>query len=176
MENLEIYISYEKLRSKDLAYLLNKLSIISDNISKNYQNPHENERLNLRLGSPSLDILTINTGNSIKISFTEGWIPKISTGESNINISIPKKLGIPLFIGWLLCKGMISYQDFRNKQLDAQLKEIELQLKKSELRNIEDINKPNIQNEVKDTLTFILESTDLKEVKINDVQIKIQKK
>lgn len=190
LENLEIYLSYEKLKAKDLAYLLNNFSFISDKINEDYQNRfgNDNEPIN------SLDILTINTGNSVKFALTEGWIPKVSSDEENdIVIGIPQKLGIPVALGYLLISGASQYQDFRNKHLDNQIKEIELQLKKTELHkaiagkadndrqnedqtiNTQDYlnNKvPEVKTKVLDTLKFIYKNPDLNIVRVNNVEIK----
>ncbi|MDF2931531.1 MAG: hypothetical protein K0R36_862 [Chryseobacterium sp.] len=193
LENLEIYLSYEKLKAKDLAYLLNNFSFISDEISEDYQNRFgsDNEQIN------SLDILTINTGNSVKFTLTEGWIPKVSSdAENDIIISIPQKLGIPVMLGYLLISGANQYQDLRSKQLDNQIKEIELQLKKTELHkamvgkadndrqnedrtlNTQDYlnNKvPEVKIKVLDTLKFIYKNPDLNIVRVNNVEIKGRK-
>jgi hypothetical protein len=190
LENLEIYLSYEKLKAKDLAYLLNNFSFISDKISEDYQNRFgsDNEQIN------SLDILTINTGNSVKFALTEGWIPKVSSdAENDIVIGIPKKLGIPVALGYLLVSGASQYQELRNKHLDNQIKEIELQLKQTELHKAISVNQnddnqnenrpinyknylddkvPEVKAKVLDTLKFIYKNPDLNIVRINNVEIK----
>ncbi len=190
LENLEIYLSYEKLKAKDLAYLLNNFSFISDKISEDYQNRFgsDDEQIN------SLDILTITTGNSVKFALTEGWIPKVSSdAENDIVIGIPKKLGIPVALGYLLVSGASQYQELRNKHLDNQIKEIELQLKQTELHKAISVNQnddnqnenrpinyknylddkvPEVKAKVLDTLKFIYKNPDLNIVRINNVEIK----
>jgi hypothetical protein len=193
--NLDIYLSYNKLKAKDLAYLLNNFSYISDKISEDYHN---------RIGSENtstafLEILSIHTGNSIKFSLTEGWIPTISSDKENdIIVNIPQKLGIPIVLGYLLISGANQYQEFRNKQLDNQIKEIELQLKKTELikaiteeetinykekesipLNIQNYlnNKvPEVKIKVLDTLKFIYKNQDWEIVIINNIEIKTKEK
>ncbi|MDR1201636.1 MAG: hypothetical protein LBL58_08420 [Tannerellaceae bacterium] len=183
------------MKAKDLAYLLNNFSYISDKISEDYHN---------RIGSENtstafLEILSIHTGNSIKFSLTEGWIPTISSDKENdIIVNIPQKLGIPIVLGYLLISGANQYQEFRNKQLDNQIKEIELQLKKTELikaiteeetinykekesipLNIQNYlnNKvPEVKIKVLDTLKFIYKNQDWEIVIINNIEIKTKEK
>lgn len=198
-ENLNIYLSYSKLSAKDLARLLNNLSYISDKINEDYQNRFKGENF-----SPaSLEILSINTGSSIKFSLTEGWIPKISSDKENdIIVGIPQKLGIPVVIGYLLITGANQYQEFRNKHLDNQIKEIELKLKKTELikviaaeeaeeteetinykekesipldiQNYLDNKVPEVKMKVLDTLKFIYKNQDFEIVIINNIEIKVK--
>ncbi|MDB5226579.1 MAG: hypothetical protein JWN78_772 [Bacteroidota bacterium] len=186
-ENLEIYISYDKLKAKDLALLLHNLSFISDRITEDFYNRFGNGNE----AKPSLDIVNINTGNSVKFALTEGWMPEVtSDAENDIVIGIPKKLGIPIAICYLLVSGASKYQDFKNTHLDNQIKEIELELKKHELYKViseeNNENNPNLVNtvyyldnkvpEVKakllDTLKFIYKNPDLNSVKVNNIEIK----
>src|SRR5438093_10454846 len=119
-ETLEIYIDYDRLKAEDLAKLLSNLSFISTKIAEDYFSrfdDYQGEEL------PTLDIEAVNTGGSIKFKLVEGWKVKIkSDKEADIVVSIPKKLGLPIVIGYLLVSIANGYQDFRNKQLDNQLK------------------------------------------------------
>jgi hypothetical protein len=171
-ENLEIYLSFKRLKAKDLARLLNNLSDISDSVIQHYYSSV--------IETPSLDILTINTGNSIKISLIEGWSPKISSNKKHdIVVDVPKKLGIPLVIIYLLFHGANLCLDCRNKYLDSEIKEKELHLKKLELNKVivdtQDTsykNVPDIKIKISDTLRFIYHNADFEIVKIDNIEIK----
>lgn len=189
-DTLSIYIDYDRLRAKDFASYLLNLSIITTKIAEDYFsrfNDYDGEEL------PSLDINTINTGNSIKLSFVEGWMPKISTNaEGDIVIGTPKKLGIPILVGYLIINIANGYQEFNNKRLDSKLKEIEIQLKQSELAkaisiknsdheqqnmrvltaNYLDNKIPEIKPVLLDTVKSILRNPDIKRFQINNIEIK----
>jgi hypothetical protein len=83
---------------------------------------------------PTLEIESAHTGESIKFKFGEGWLPALSTDTTDdIVIEVPKRLGIPLVVGYLLLNGAKSALDLHNSCLDGRLKQIELQLKENEL-------------------------------------------
>lgn len=188
-DNLEIYISYERLKAKDLATYLHNLSIVAEKVTEDYM---------LRFGDryipstdyPYLEVDSIHTGNSIKFTLTEGWKPSISSDEENdIVIGVPKKLGIPLVVGYLLITAAGQYQDMRMKSLDIQTKEIELQLKKTELaKALTDNSHPNenypfrpefyLQSKIPeartvllDTVKNIIRNPDITKFKINNIDI-----
>lgn len=191
MENLnnnilDVYISFDRLNAKDLAFFLNRITQINDKISEDYF---------IRFGNkfewsdlPILEVESIYTGDSIKISLIEGWKPKISSDKHNdIVIGVPKNLGIPLVIGWLLITGASQYLDLRNKQLDNKLKEIEIQIKQSELNKLFrtensetpiisitslEKNIPEVKTLTLDTIKVIAKNNDFTDFKVNGVSIK----
>ena len=84
---------------------------------------------------PEFEVVTIATGESIKFTFGEGWLPSVSSNkDDDIVIDVPKKLGIPLMVGYLLLSGAKQCLDLHNTHLDNQIKEVELQLKETELQ------------------------------------------
>jgi hypothetical protein len=188
IETLEIYIDYDRLKAKDLANCLINLSAIATKIAEDYFsrfNNYEGEEL------PTLDIDTFNTGNSIKFRLKEGWKPKVkSNSEGDIVIEIPKALGIPIVLGYLLISIANGYQDFRNKQLDNELKKMEIQLKQTELAKAFTTDNESQQNfyrltnaymenkvpEIKpilyDTIKSVLRNPDIAQFKINNIEIK----
>ncbi|GHT19211.1 hypothetical protein AGMMS4957_02970 [Bacteroidia bacterium] len=168
-ENLDIYLSYRRLKARDLARLLNDLSTLSDMINKHYA------QVAYKGIKPALEILTINTGNSISFSLTEGWKP-------NIVFEVPKKLEIPLILACALFYGAKQCQDIYDKHLDITFKEIEIELKKRELDSVIYDNKddcggnaPHIKGKVLNTLNFIYNNVDIEMVEINGVPIKSKK-
>jgi len=190
-DNLEIYISYERLKAKDLALYLQNLSFVAEKVTKDYM---------LRFGEnqfapsdfPYLEVETIHTGNSIKFTLVEGWKPTISavTNEDiDIVIGVPKKLGIPLGVALSLISVAYKYQDFKGQYLDNKIKEIELQLKRMELgkaltENSNDDNQPiqvefylnskipEAQPILADTVKNILQNPDIIKFKVNNIDIK----
>jgi len=182
---LQAYISFDRLNAKDLAHFLNRVAYISDKLSEDYL-----ARFGNKLDGndfPILEVASIQTGNSIKISLIEGWKPRISSDrENDIVIGIPKKLGIPLVIGWLLISGASQYLDLKNKHLDNKLKEIEIQIKQSEANKLFttiksdtstisitslEKNIPEIKSITLDTIKEIAKNKDFNDFKINGISI-----
>jgi hypothetical protein len=189
LEALEVYIDYDRLKTNDLAMLLSNFSFISTKIAEDYflrYGDYQGDEL------PTLDIETINTGGSIKFKLVEGWTVKITNSEeADIVVGIPKKLGVPIVIGYLFVSIANGYQDFRNKQLDIKLKELEIQLKETELSkaiginittnehntfrlasNYVDKNVPEIKPVIMDTIKSVLRNPDYTQFRVNDIEIK----
>lgn len=62
-------------------------------------------------------------------------MPSVVAGkDDDIVIDVPRKLGVPLLIGYLLLSGAQDCLNLRTAHLDSQLKEVELQLKQTELQ------------------------------------------
>lgn len=187
-DTLEIYIDYDRLKATDLANCLINLSEVANKIAKDYFarfGGYEGEDL------PTLDINSIDTGNSIKFTLKEGWKPKIKTdANGDIIVEVPKNLGLPIVIGYLLISIANGYQEFRNKQLDNQLKELEIKLKQTELAKAISVNPDERQDipklttsyienkvpEIKpiflDTIKNVLSNPDITQFKVNNVEIK----
>lgn len=188
IEALQIYIDYNRLKAKDLANFLANFSFIATKIAEDYfsrYKDYEGEEL------PTLDIDTANTENSIKFTLIEGWNVKIkSNADADIVVEIPKKLGLPIVIGYLLISIAAEYQDYRNKQLDNRLKELEIQLKQTELAKAMSLTNEEQQNTFKlasayldnkvpeikpvimDTIKSVLKNADITQFKVNEVEIK----
>jgi len=188
-EALEIYIDYDRLKAHDLAKLLSNLSFISSKIAEDYFSrfgDYQGEEL------PTLDIETMHTGGSIKFKLVEGWKVKItSSKDADIVVGIPKKLGLPIVIGYLLVSIANGYQDFRNKQLDNKLKEIEIRIKESELAKALSLNNemehqsafnvtsnyvdkrvPEIKPVIFDTIKSIFRNPEITKFTVNNIDIK----
>src|SRR6266581_3787664 len=92
--------------------------------------------------TPELELVEVQTGESIKFKFTERALPSISSDKENdIVIGVPKKLGIPVLMGFLLLSAAEKALDMRNKYYDGQIKQIELQLKREEIDKIRRVAK-----------------------------------
>jgi|688.fasta_scaffold77640_4 hypothetical protein len=128
--SFEMFIEYQQLKATTLGEFLLRIGQVTDQVSMKYGE----QRGLSRSALPSLTISEADTSNSIKLTFGEGWLPNITSDEEHdIIVSVPKKLGIPLIVGYLLLNGTSKLLDMRNDYLDSQIKLIELQLKESEL-------------------------------------------
>lgn len=124
---------------------------------------------------PPLEVVTISTGESIKFTFGEGWMPSISSNkDDDIVIDVPKKLGIPLMVGYLLLSGAQKCLDLHNTHLDNQIKEVELQLKETELqKTLMESEKQvgQLQNEGMEVVTMIQNNQIYQVFHVNGVSI-----
>jgi hypothetical protein len=76
-EPLEVYIKYEYLTSYDLSRVLGRLSWLLREAYMRY--PGFDSRY-----EPSLWVEQIHTGDSIRLKFKEGWIPRASTEDGEL--------------------------------------------------------------------------------------------
>jgi len=171
--SLDFYIQYEYLSSRDFGTLLEACSNLSDSAYRFYA-----ESLRSTWADPPvLELSEANTGDSIKFKFIERALPSISSDKENdIVIGVPKKLGIPVLMGFLLLSAADKAMDMRNKYYDGQIKQIELQLKQEEINKIRRSGETKAPEELeKQSQTIIaslLSNTAFTLVSINGVQIK----
>src|SRR5689334_10211536 len=110
--SLDVYIQYEYLSSYDLSRLLNDLNQLLIEAYKAYPNP-------IRGYEPFLEVETVRTGNSVRLKLVEGWQPSLSTNsEGEIEVSIPKKLGLPVLLAALLVHGASDAVSMRKDYYD----------------------------------------------------------
>jgi hypothetical protein len=129
--SLGLFLEYKQLRAATFGQFLAEIGQQADSITAHY-----GRLRGLRPDQcPALLIEAADTSNSIKLTLGEGWLPQVTSDEEHdIVVSVPKKLGIPLVVGYLILNGASRVLDIRNDYLDSQIKTIELQLKESELR------------------------------------------
>lgn len=187
-EALQIYITYDRLTAGDLGRWLSHFSFMAAKMAEDYFARYPDPEIE---ELPTLDVETMNTGNSIKFSLTEGWKVKIkSDAEADIVVEVPRKLGLPIVIGYLLVSMATGYQNYKNKQLDNKLKALEIQLKETELSKAMSINREEQQNtfefatnyienkvpEIKpvilDTVKSVLGNPEITQFRVNDIEIK----
>ena len=133
--SLDIYIAYHRLTARSLGETLLALGLIANDSIKYFAEAVSIGTKNL----PTLEIDTVLTGDSIKIKFGEGWMPSITTDKENdIVINVPKKIGIPLLVGYLILQGVRLNISTYNELLDTRIKKMELALKQSELQKIKE--------------------------------------
>lgn len=129
-DSLTVFIKYDRLTVRSLAEVIAGLASLAELAVHLYCQITGGRPVDL----PALEIESAHTGESIKFSFGEGWLPSVSSNnDDDIVIDIPKKLGIPLLVGYLLLSGARNGLNVRNAYLDGRLKQIEIQLKQTEL-------------------------------------------
>jgi hypothetical protein len=128
---LTIYIAYAHLPISAMAELTDALSQLSRQIVVMHA-----ELARVSPGEfPELEVVSVHTGESIKFTFGEGWLPSVSSNEEDdIIINVPRKLGIPLLVAYLILGAAHKAQEMYNTHLDNTLKELEIRLKQSELQ------------------------------------------
>jgi hypothetical protein len=170
--SLPIHIAYSRLRAESFGTILLSCARIADEAFIAYARIQEKA---LAVPLPALELSTITTGSSVKFTFGEGWWPRVrSDSDHDIIIETPKKLGVPLLIGFLLLNGAASALDVRNKYLDHEIKTVELQLKKQELARI--LEQPQSAEKMKsaarDVVQYVLRDNDLVSVQVYNVDLK----
>jgi hypothetical protein len=128
-ETIEIYIKYESLDVYTISTILSSINrihgaIIDSDISKySYRNGYSNY----------LELTEIHTGESIKFKLTEKWKAGIRVKDGDIEVKLPKKIGVPsVIVLGILLAAQASYGLY-NSYLDSKIKELDIQLKQNEL-------------------------------------------
>jgi hypothetical protein len=168
---LNVYLSYNRLTLKSFGKFCSIWGSIADEYSVQYQ-----EIAGFQSDpSPTLEISTIHTGDSVKFTLGEGWLPKISSDENNdIIINTPKKIGIPILIGYLMLTACGKILDIQNKYLDNKIKQIEYELKKDELRykTLEkSYEKGELEYRSKEGMNTFIQNNDYNIIKIYDIEV-----
>ena len=168
---LPVYIKYERLTAKSVGGLLSSWGTIADVFSRAYCTEFLiGERL-----IPTLEIDSVHTGDSIKFTFGEGWLPSLSKdSENDIIINVPKKLGIPLLIGYLTLSASQQVLDVQNTYLDNRIKQIELQLKQTEIDKIRESRFEESQkamSQIKETVSQLIYNHNFVSINIYDIDI-----
>jgi hypothetical protein len=172
-KTLDFYIQFTRLKAEDFGQIMLSASDIYNGLLNLYF--HET---GIQIDDkPSLELFKVQTGDSIKFCFTEGWLPKVhSDKEHDIIIGTPKKLGIPLLIGYLLLCSVEKIIDVENKHLDGQIKKLELRLKQEEINKLKEKADSKAFQELQkksDRLVYaLLMNTTFTEITINNTLIK----
>jgi hypothetical protein len=179
---MPVYLQYDRLTAKTLGRLLNELGGMADFVSETYARHHLT-----RMPLPTLEVETICTGESIKLTFGEGWFPSVSMDKNNdIVINTPKKLGIPLLVGYLLIgaaeKALKLHNDFLDghlKHIELELKQMELELKQHEIKKdlkMDSVLIPELIPQATNTVRALVQNTDITVLRIYDINIINRKK
>ncbi len=176
---IDIYFKYDYLDTSELTELFNRLDRLYKSLLDNSYPVYFSEKY----GQPFrnfLEIESINTGQSIRIRFKEGWKPEFRVRKKELEINIPVKLGIPAIVLYFLLTGAQKMTSIRNDYLDGQLKELEIKLKQIELyEKMEDRERyrkpfPNrpYQKQADETIDFIINNQNINYIEINGTVIK----
>jgi hypothetical protein len=170
--SLDFYIQFEYLSSREFGALLMACSILSESAYRYYSEVSHG----VWAQAPELELVEVQTGESIKFKFIERAVPTISSDKENdIVIGIPKKLGIPILMASLLLNAADKAMDMRNKYYDGQIKQIELQLKQEEINKIRrgEAKAPEeLEKQSQLIMSSILSNPSFKSVSINGVAVK----
>lgn len=171
INTLDFYIQYNQLNASDLGRILLSCNSLYDGAYEMY-----GRETTVRFAeAPALIIDEMYTGNSIKFRFTESWLPTFSSDkDDDIVVGVPKKLGIPLLIGYLLLSSAEKILNVRNEYLEMKKNEIELQLKQHEISKImenkERLN--NLQKKADELFLQINHNQRFMQVTVNETTIK----
>jgi hypothetical protein len=172
---MELYFKYYHLDTSDLAKLLWKIDKFYKQILSDTSLPTKVEYEDIEFMN-FLEIDSINTGQSIKIKFKEGWKPQFNIIDKDLEIEIPIKLGIPAIIVYFLFVCVEKSMNIYNTQLDIMLKKQELVIKNTELYE-EIFNKGDRRYRqyvdlAQDTVDFLLDNEDINYLQINGLNVK----
>jgi hypothetical protein len=173
--SLNFYIQYEYLSSRDFGALLTACNGLSESAYGRYA-----EALRITWAQPPvLELFEVQTGESIKFKFIERALPSISSDKDNdIVIGVPKKLGIPVLMGFLLLSAADRAMDMRNKYYEGEIKKIDLQLKQEEINKIRHGRETKVPEELEKqseiVVSSLLNNPAFRSVSINGVEIKGQ--
>ena len=129
---LKLHVKYTYLDTTQLAELLRLLaslhkSVLAPTSEVYYQADEDIAYRNI------LEIDELRTGNSIIVQLKEGWQPEFRIEKDDLTIRVPKKLGIPILMGYFIFKVVDAGYDLANKSLDNEIKQYEREIKKLEL-------------------------------------------
>lgn len=176
---IDIYFKYNHLDTSELTELLSKIDRFYKSLLNNSYPVYFSEKYSMPFRN-FLEIESINTGQSIRIKFKEGWKPEFQVRKKEIEINIPVKLGIPAILLYFLLVGAQRLTNMRNDYLDGQLKEVELKIKQLELyEKIEEresfnrsISNRSYHRQAEETINFIINNQFMNYMEINGAVIK----
>ncbi len=169
--SLDIYIKYKTLTLREVTTFLVNLTSIHESFLSLTSPIYYSQDDDIAFRN-NLFVDRAYTGNSVNFSFKEGWLPEFSSTDKDINIKVPKKLGIPALIGIALLTSANQILDVQNKYLDSQIKEIELKSKTIEYNEkIEEQSNRSIKYQSNKTIKELDKSKNIKYVEINNIPV-----
>lgn len=169
--SLDIYIKYKNLILSEITDFLHNLDLVHQSLmsvtSPIYYVPE--------IGQAYKNALLVDrayTGNSVNFSFKEGWLPEFNLEGQDLDIQVPKNLGIPALLGIALVTSANQILDINNKYLDSQIKELELKSKEIEYNEkLQEQSNKAIKLRAKKTVKQLSMSTNIVHVEVNNIQI-----
>ena len=168
--SLDIYIKYKTLTLSEITSFLNNLNSIHQSflsLTSPIYYSQENE-IPFR---HNLFVERAYTGNSVNFSFKEGWLPEFKYEEGDLNVKVPKNLGIPALIGIALLSSANEIINLNNNYLDSQIKEIELKSKTFDYNKKVEDNNRSIKLRSNKAIKELHNSVNISNVEINNIQI-----
>lgn len=170
---LEVYFKYEILDSSELIDILSNFDKLYKKVLSISAPVYIHDDRAFR---NFMEITSINTGESINFKLKEGWRPEFKVESGDLNVYCPKNLGIPALLFLLIITAIQNsiglyntYQDMELKQIERQIKEIELYKKLEEQRRIRGSRAINMQ--VNKTIKYFMENPRVKYVEIDGIEI-----
>lgn len=168
---LEIYFKYRSLALPEITNFLSNLNSLHGSLLSLTSPIYYSHESNIAYRN-NLLVDRAFTGNSVNFSFKEGWLPEFNSEQNDINIKVPKKLGIPALIGIALLSSANQILDIHNKYLDAQIKEIDLKSKKIEYsQKVKEAKNRSIKLNSNKIVREFQESKNILHVEINNIPI-----
>lgn len=170
-ETLNVYIGYRRLTARSFGDFSQAVAYLGDSIrSMHGELSHTDVAL-----IPELEVASVHTGESIRFRFLERWTPSVSMSrEGDIVVDVPKKIGIPLLVAYLLLTAAEKTEGLYNTHLDNQIKAVELQLKRTEL-NKTVMESSAVQHKLTEgasrVLNIAIQNNDFRLVEVNGATI-----
>lgn len=175
---IDIYLKYNQLDTSDLVELLGDLDRLHREIIDpqfyGYRRPFYFPDFFYPYRNV-LKIKSIETGQSIRFRFSEGWKPRFRFDKKELEINVPRKLGIPIIILYLLFTGAQKIVELKGELLDNELKKLEIEMKKIEIhRELFEQNENflRLQRQADKTIEFLQFNNSINYFEINGVKLK----
>ena len=176
-QELELYLKYDNLDIEIILRLFKSIEQLHDTIMSTTSKVYFNEKNQQRFRN-IMELDYISTGESIRIRLKEKWKIELRTKNGDVEIVLPRKLGIPLIIVFFILitakQGIGLYNDY----LDTQIKELDIELKQNELyRQMEETKRINPQyrrakHQAHRTINYIMDNEDITFFQINGLTLK----
>jgi hypothetical protein len=180
---LDIYLRFDQLENGDVVELLSGLERLYNDIIR-LPLIYFGHKIPARIFHSFknfLEVQSIETGQSIRFRFKEGWKPSIRIKKEELQIDVPKNLGVPIVIIYILLTSAQKIVELRNTILDNELKKLEIKMKELEIyKRIKDqsdlVNKAEnfvrLQRQADKIIEFLYYSNSINHVEINGLTIK----
>ena len=170
---LHVYFKYKHLDASDLIEILHNIDWLYKKVLTISAPVYVHDDIAFR---NFMEINSINTGESINIKLKEGWRPEFKIESGDLNVYCPKNIGIPALIFILLLTAVNNlsgiyknYQDIELKNIERQIKKIELYQKLEEQRRLKGSRAINMQ--ANKTIKYLIENPRITHVEINGISI-----
>lgn len=169
--SLDIYIKYKNLTLREITGFLHNLDRVHQSLMSATSSTYYIQEIDQKF-EHTLLVDRAYTGNSVNFSFKEGWLPSLNFEGQDLDIQVPRKLGIPALLGVALLTAANQALDTKNKYLDSQIKEIDLKLKEIEYnKKLQEKSNRAVKLRAKKVVKQLSASTNIVHVEINNIPI-----